>query len=611
MIVPSKYRARGSRPYVYDISQVSDMILDDLRSIPGVVISTKHGKAYATYDIAPKVAELTGHEFVEPTEAEQLEVFKGIPAMKRKGTWQSLWKSQRTAIRKVGWGDYGGFFDDMRGGKSRAFLGTAEARCAEKVLIVCPARVRGPWARECFKYLKARALILRGRAGDECRFYGSRRWIRGEEQVKAALDAASHIIVNYDILSPQSVRAGGRSAIDTKLPGWGPMLRHVKIDCLGLDEVHEMGQGGKYQDEGSQLKLLEHLFGTPKKCPLVYALTGTFIADSPVRAQGILNLLGGSRDGKGFKLYDDKVFKWQTRYCGAGHVLVEAISREVWTIGEPTNTEELAERIRRVSIRRSRAELAPDMPDMIREKFPVESDPKKKVVMPSKADINRGIDGQTGNTYIVKQLLSQKLPTIKAEVGSALSAGRKVLITTYHVESAKTVYKYFLQEFAKPKSGVDMSATYVDLITSEVQHDRRDKLCQAYVEHPGAACIVATAGSVAGGLSLRGCSEVHVAEFSHKPDVQFQAETRGAERGQGNILVRYYYIDSDYDRRRVELILPKLEAMERLVGDKDAAKLRRELAIETKLSMFELMRQAAQGIASTGWYDMSEIGDEQ
>lgn len=582
------------------------------REVPGVLVSDQRATAYCTYDAAPIVAEITQVDWTAPEV--DLSIFTGVERLKEKGIWQKLRKTQKQGIRQVFSKDYGGVFDDMRGGKSFLALAGCKARCANRIMVYCPARVKPAWGREVLKWFGERALILKGRAGTHAQWYGTKTILRDERKIVAALNSARYVISNFDILSPQRVHgASGKVGYRRDLLGWGPLLLYVKFDAVLIDEAHEIGMNWKR--DHSQHQLLAKMYETPDRARMVYIITGTPIAGSVARLQPLMQIIAGKRDSKSPNLWDDKPFRFHVRYCDGGHVHVPAIGRDVWQANGSSNESELAKRIEAISVARPRSQLADDLPPLLRESFPIEAEGEVDKYAESMAKAHKFTKKTkardlTGRSRVVQSVLAQKLPTIVAEVMEVVKTGQKVCILTQFVESASRCFdrvKAATAAHARRKGTTD--AIRVNIITSEHVPDpeKRDEVCEAWVAHEGPAIMVASAGSIAGGLSLRGCSEVHVAEIHHEPATMFQAESRGAEAGYvDSIMVRYYYLQGSWDQRRVELIVPKLEYLEKLLDNEDAKTLRRELASDVEQSLDEIIAEALAGAKAEAWLDEGE-----
>src|SRR5690606_1584453 len=109
----------------------------------------------------------------------------------------------------------------------------------------------------------------------------------------------------------------------------------------------------------------------------VLMLTGTPMTARPRDLHALLDMLWPGRFGRSWL--------FQRRYCGGHHELIEHIDRQVWVADGASHVDELARRLRHCMLRRTKAEVASDLPALQRI--------VRSVEMPAKArrDLARAV----------------------------------------------------------------------------------------------------------------------------------------------------------------------------------------------------------------------------
>jgi len=143
--------------------------------------------------------------------------------------------------------------DEMGLGKTVQAILAAEAAKTHPAVVVCPASLKGNWARELGIWAPGRTVsVLSGRTPS------------------AAALAADYVIVNYDILG-----------------AWGPALSAIRPQALIVDESHYAKTPG-----AARTKALVALAQVIPADGLVLCLTGTPILNRPVELISQLQILG-------------------------------------------------------------------------------------------------------------------------------------------------------------------------------------------------------------------------------------------------------------------------------------------------------------------------------
>jgi SWI/SNF-related matrix-associated actin-dependent regulator 1 of chromatin subfamily A len=227
---------------------------------------------------------------------------------------RKLYPFQRTGVEFLARKDRALLADDMGLGKTVQVL--AALPFGARVVVVCPASLKLNWAAECRRWRPDLVpLVLAGR--------GAWKWPESGEIV----------IVNYDIL-PVSIPAGGTGVI------------------LAVDESHSVKD-----PKAQRSKKIKSLAA---RVAQVWFLTGTPMLNRPKDLWGVLDALG-SRPLGGWlsfcRLFNAQQEQVATRWDQARGCRVPVL---VWVFGSPAP--EVAERLRRVMLRRRKEEVLPDLP---------------------------------------------------------------------------------------------------------------------------------------------------------------------------------------------------------------------------------------------------------
>lgn len=252
--------------------------------------------------------------------------------------------------------------DVMGLGKTPQAIATALATDSFPTVVVCPATLKLNWQREIGKWAPGRtACVLDGVSNE-------------------GLPKADFYIVNYDLLSARSIswveawgieygRQHYASAATFFIKGKGPKAkpqvpaRTVDILATGFSMlVVDEGHYAKNPKAERSIAVAE----LADKAGRVMWMTGTPILNRPSELINPLKVLGHLNGLGGWK-------KFVTRYCAAYQ------DRFGWKIGGSSNLEELATKLRATCmVRRTKAEVLPELPAKTRSIVPVEITNRKE-----------------------------------------------------------------------------------------------------------------------------------------------------------------------------------------------------------------------------------------
>ena len=598
---------RGIREVVFhDQSLHSWDAKSELLAIPGV-IAGYGARVQCSYDAAPIVAKVLGQPMLWPMPV-SFETMPGRERYVELGFREFLRSYQKQAALHLTQRVFGMLTLPPRTGKSPAALAAATLLGAKRILIVCPAIARLGWAEEVEARLREQALILGGRGAKEAFWYEPksprRKWLRNDRKLRGldvyettnelnrALEAASVVIVNYDLLVGQTaVDCAGQVHRREELRGWAETLSKQTFDVAILDECHLLrGRSPKQNGESRRERTDLAVSGVPR----VWGLTATPIFGYVRDLWGQLDILsrGMASGGK-----NRTPFCFEARYAAAEHEDVDtaAGSRRVWKADGRSNEEELRDRMKVIAFSRSRAEILPDMPAKTRQIIRVDGTPDESLQSVLTSHGNKA----SKLTRMRLATLAAKIPVVAESVVTELAAREKCVVGCYHRVSAETVAKAL--EVAVNKSDVRTRMREVNvkvwMVHGELSSDARFEIAKRFREHDGAAVIVATIASFPVAIRLDPASSVHFVEFDWNPAAMLQFEDRpflpGVTRG---LHVISYILQNSIDEHVEKVLLPKLENLARISQDADATSFSKALDDRPEQTVAELWASLTAGL---------------
>lgn len=420
----------------------------------------------------------------------------GMPVPGRKETpladtvWPDLRPYQREGIARLVWQlrvEHGGILaDDMGLGKTVQTLATWDQLGRPAPLcIVCPASVRLTWKKEVEKWLNIEPYLV--------------------DTGKAAEKAVGKpiVVVSY--------------ALADKLTGFSPNM-------LVLDEGHLI--------RGRTSKTPLFLTSFAKLAQYRLALTGTPQWSRPRDWWRLLAILFGYRFGT--------ANDFDYTYCGA---FVNEWGGK--NNKGATNVEDLRKRVANVMLRRTKMEVAKDLPALQRVVRWVPEARAAKLAMEAYASGSLTLGQALGAT------LEAKLqPTVEA----AMEAGQ-CLIFTWRREDVHSLVKMLKVE------GMDARA-----LTGEHTHAARDTII-ADARATGASIVVTIDSLNVGvdGLQFLTTGIFHALDYV--PNKMAQAEARLHRIGvQNNVTWVYMAMENSADRHVLDVIFEKLEQWSNTMG---------------------------------------------
>lgn len=409
--------------------------------------------------------------------------------------------------------------DDMSCGKCHMSLRAARA-FKRKTVILCPSHVRGVWERP-----PAPA------KGDE----------HGGEVTRWWGDAAKAGIERLYGLKPRALNPEAMVAIV-----------HYDIVHAWVDELLKWGVRTWIADEA-------HVLLNPtsrrsiacrvlaRACSVRMALTGTPMPGRPRDMWNLLDTLSESRFGD--------FFPYGKRYCGANRVeiaIAGGATKNVWDFNGRSNEEELSRRLSWMMLRRTKREVAKEMPPKTRQVIDVEVRPNARM---STVAFSASIKHTAAMRRALDISADSKLPAAINLTRSHLEDGHKIIVFTWRREIAERI--------ARECAGDGQT----NFIHGGVSAANRSKRIHALKTHVGAGLLACTIDSCSTGIDLSFADNAFFAELTWKPLDLLQAEDRVHRIGRGTpTLIQYMIGRGTADELVLAGVISKLDTFEAVVG---------------------------------------------
>jgi len=413
------------------------------------------------------------------------------------------------------------FADEMGLGKTIEALGVINADPeARRVLVVCPASLKLNWARECERWLVDRGPI--GVAG------------------KTFPDEANVVIVNYDILGKWKQELG---------QPW---------DVLVADECHYV--------KNKDAKRSKALYEVVARRKLF--LTGTPILNRPVELWAIVHALAPDEF--------DHFWNFAKRYCKPVR------NRFGWEFTGATHLDELHERLRStVMVRRTKAEVLPDLPPKRRQVIELASDHIAGLIAietgaweehrrrlnelravsrsgderneAQLAALRAGVNMAFGELAKLRQDTAlAKVPLVVEHLKNVLDDAGKLVVFAHH--------RAVIRELAEPFGDAAVTLTGDDDVTA------RQAAVDRFQDDPSCRLFIGSITAAGLGLTLTASAHVVFAELDWVPAHLTQAEDRTHRIGQqDSVLVQHLVLQDSLDARMVGTLIKKQRVIDEAI----------------------------------------------
>ena len=458
------------------------------------------------------------------------------------------------------------------------------------ILVVCPVKVKGVWLGETARWRPQISVkVLRGR--------DSFRWPKSSEM----------LVLNYDILpnvhdervcdgfKPAKKCQGcatreieQRADVVTVIvkgehlpdctgvegkrkpcPGCHPLLRQAEPGTVVVfDEAHKLKN-----DKAGRSRQAKALAAAARATEggRTWLLTGTPLVNTPMELWNVLDIAGLAEEAFEDKETFYRLFHASRKNAFGGFVF-----------GTPD--EEVKDRLRRVSLRRMKRDVMPELPTKMWRDVPVEIDRKAILACERFVSDNGGLE------RLVELLNADKIPfelmsAVREALATAKIAPMLEFVSWFEEEGEPVVvfsaHRRPIETLAKRKGWAVVMGGM-----SEKMSDEAIRAFQAG-ELKG---LGVTIGSGSEGITLTHAAQAVFVDLAWTPAANLQAEDRLVRIGQKrNVVISILHANHPLDARVTEVLHVKTKLFEETVN---AAAVGPEERIDTELDAFMARIQA-------------------
>jgi SWI/SNF-related matrix-associated actin-dependent regulator 1 of chromatin subfamily A len=373
------------------------------------------------------------------------------------------------------------------------------------VLIVCPATMRGTWAKEVAKWLgDTNPIILKSK--DTYAFDPTR----------------NVVIINYDIMD-----------------AWKESLLHHRYNTMIIDESHYI--------KSNKAKRSKAVVALAHKSKHRILLTGTPVVNKPIDLFNQLNAIDPVAWGS--------YFNFGKRYCGAHQEWISD-EKQVWMFDGATNLDELSERLKStIMLRRTKEQVLPELPDKTRSVIDVEIDNWKAYT--------KLIDNMDGSnqppiaifTELLMTMMRGKIKPSIRYIDDVLSDVDKLVVFCTHTEMINALETKF----------ADRGVVKID---GSVPVQKRTDIIEQFQTDPDTQLFLGNVQAAGMGITLTAASHSIFTELPWGPTILEQAEDRLHRLTQENA-VNIYILNAvnTIDAHITDLIVHKKQIINMINDD--------------------------------------------
>jgi len=376
--------------------------------------------------------------------------------------------------------------DDMGLGKSAEALVWANLFGGNKILIVAPANVTWKWA------LKELPMWADGRSWQVIE--------NGKQEFKdvdITIMSYRMMVIRYE------------------------ELLILPFDTMIYDEAHYL-KSNKSQQNRVARKLV-------KGVPYVLLLTGTAFKNRRIEMYPLLNMLDP-------KIWSNAI-EFGTRYCGG------VFSQGHWIVppDKETNTDELQARLLPIMLRRTKGQVATDLPDLTRASIPMYLDNNKEYeqTLRSVKEQARAEGYKPARALTLLNKLRQVVGMGKAKATvdlalDVLESGNQVVIFAHHKATVAAIVDGLI------KSGVRRDS--IGIIDGSTKQNERYGLTETWLSDTSWLKVMVISSAGKEGIDLYSASHIIFAERLWTSADEEQLEARLHRRGQKNPVTAHYLV---------------------------------------------------------------------
>ena len=418
--------------------------------------------------------------------------------------------------------------DEMGTGKTIQSIGLSDLIKPQRVLVICPASLKGMWRQAWKKW-------------DVNNFT-----IGVVEGTKSCIPATNVVILNYELLK-----------------SYRESLRLSTWDLLIVDEAHYLKRG----KTDRTLEVLGGIKRNPDKtikeriAPLpvnrALFLTGTPILNKPKDLWPLISAIDPEGLGANW-------FAFAKRYCQLEEI-------KGWKDGKPIhigwwwegadNLEELQRIMReRFMLRRMKSDVLKELPPKTRQIIPIIVTNKslKKLLAQENEQFDKYLE-----THILPNL--EKDIPVSPELREKIALQKLPFVIEYLKELLDEQSKIVV--FAHHHSVIDkLEAEFADIcavIDGRTPSKERESIVKRYQEESSCRVFIGGIQAAGVGITLTAASTAVFAELDWVPAMMNQAEDRLHRIGQNqNVLIQHVVLEGSLDERMLQLILEKQELID-------------------------------------------------
>ena len=423
---------------------------------------------------------------------------------------------QKAGIVTMAGRDHTLLADEMGLGKTIQALGVINFRPEiKRVLVICPASLKGNWAREARKWLVNRELA------------DSINVISGTKRQAFGMGDTEFAIINYDILAAHEVALKS-----------GVAMPEFEWDMMICDESHNLKSGKAARTRHVLGYWSDKIDPIPAKRKMF--LTGTPVLNRPIEMWSTLSALAPNQfpNWRGFV----------NRYC-AGEARTGA-----------SNLGELSDRLRQsIMVRRLKEDVLTELPPKRRQIIRIEDDSAaiRKVRQEESKVLAELADAASDEAKrfpfeeiarIRRMTGDAKAPHVISHLREVFDGGaQKIVCFAHHISVMDAI------EDAMRKAGV-----HVCRIDGSVDPAKRQAIVDDFQNSKPPALFVGQIKAAGVGITLTASSHVVFAELPWTPAELTQAEDRCHRIGQASsVLAQSVVIPDSLDARMAEILMEK------------------------------------------------------
>ncbi len=385
-------------------------------------------------------------------------------------------------------------------------------------IVVCPASLKLNWEQEANAWLETDENILVVKNG----------------KAKTIAEDVSIVIINYEVLKK-----------------WLPELQKMGPQILILDESHAVKN-----PKAARSKAAKELASTT---PHRLLLTGTPVLHRPSDIRNQLEIIDPISYNKA------NWFSWHMKYADAKQLHFGR--KSVWDFSGASNLDELAKSLEPIMIRRTKAEVLPELPAKRRTTVLIPIDNRKEYDRANKefADWITDLKGDAASSALnaeqiakreyLKQLAIQgKIKESIAWIDNFLESGEKLIVFATHKATVHALERQYGNIATKVVGG--MSA------------DAKNASVEAFQNDPNVRLFIGNIQAAGVGYTLTAASHVAFLELPDGPEMIKQCEDRAHRIGQTNAVNIYFLLaERTIDSQTSSMVDHKNGIITHITGD--------------------------------------------